>query len=160
MSAEVASVMAQLAVLQREILDPVTGDAITAYANVPYTTSVASMPCFINYAGPLSSNTVIGSDDNAREMREVRMYEMVFYHSAYGSGIEGEKVGLLLPYYQLVYEKFGAYPHLKNLGGIIDAVIASDSGMGTVTFVNQTYYGTRFRLQVTGRVRRVLGTND
>ena len=154
MSADVASILTRLALIEAEILDPATGAAIKAYEEVPFTISSADMPLFINYAGPLIRNELVGSDELAREYQETRNYSLVLYHSNYGSGIEGEKFGLLAPYFELVYAKFGSYPRLNNIGAVVNAVLIADTGMGTVPFMGQAYNGIRFTLQVVSRVRR------
>lgn len=160
MSAEVNNVLTQIAVIQREIIDPQSSRALVAHENVPYTISAADMPLFVNFVGPLSQNQLMGSDERAREFNEVRAFTMTLYHSPFGSGIEGEKMGLVTPFFSLVYQKFGLYPHLKNLGGVVDAKLVADSGMTVVTFGSQDYYGVRFTLQVTSRVRRLLGEDE
>lgn len=157
MTAEVPNVLAQLAVIQAEILNPENSKALVSFENVPYTISAADMPLFVNFIGPLTQATLMGSDEQAREFNEVRTYNMLFYHSPMGSGVEGEKMGLLTPFFPLIYNKFGAYPHLKNLPGALDAKISGDSGMTVVSFSGQNYYGVRFTLTVTSKVRRLLG---
>jgi hypothetical protein len=152
MTAEVPNVLAQLAIIQREV--------IVAFENVPYTISAADMPLFVNYVGPLTQAVVAGSDEEARDFNEVRTYNMVFYHSPFGGGVEGEKMGLLTPFFPLIYAKFGAYPHLKNLAGTLDSKLTGDSGMTLVNFVGQQYFGARFTLQVTSKNRRLLGDYD
>ena len=160
MSAEVHDILARLAVIQREIVDPQSGKTLVAFENVPYTISAVDMPLFVNFVGPLSQNLLMGSDEKAREFNETRTFTMTLYHSPYGSGIEGEKMGLITPFFALVYAKFGLYPHLKNIGGAMDAKLVGDSGMTVVPFVSQEYYGVRFTLQTTSRVRRLLGENE
>lgn len=159
-SIEVDDVMDRLAQLEQTIIDPVSGSALIAYNNVPYTISTADMPLFVNFVAPLTNNEQIGTDDAGREMRETRTYNAVLYHSPYASGIEGEKLGLLRPYFKLVYILFDGYPHLNSLDGVIDAKIVSDSGMGTVIFANQVYYGIRFTISVSTRVRRLYKDGD
>lgn len=160
MSAEVENILPQLASIQREIIDPVSNRAIVAYDNIPYAISVADMPLFLNFAGALTANDIVGSDSEARTFNERRNYRMVLYHSSFGSGVEGEKYGLLAPYFKLVYDKFGAYPHLKNLGGVLDAKLISDGGMQTVQFAGQTYYGISFVLQIISKTRRIYGDGE
>ena len=153
----VDEVMAELAVIEREILDPVSGKAVVAYENVPYTISAADMPLFVNYVGALTNSEMIGSDEDARTYNDTRNYILTLYHSPFGAGVEGEKMGLLTPYFASVYDTFAKYPHLKMLGGVLDSKIISDSGMTIVNFVSQQYYGVRFTLQVTSKTRRLLG---
>lgn len=154
MAADVPQVLTQLALIQAEILDPVSGKAIITYENVPYTISVADMPLMVNYVGMLTGSVLTGADNFAREFNETRVYNMILYHSPKGSGVEGEKMGLLAPYFPLIYNKFGSYPHLKNLAGALDSKIVGDSGMTIVSFVGQDYFGVRFSLQVTSKIRR------
>ena len=85
---------------------------------------------------------------------------MMLYHSPFGAGVEGEKMGLLTPYFKLVYDKFMSYPHLKQLAGALDSKIVNDSGMTVLEFVGQRYFGVRFTLQVTSKVRRLLAEYD
>ena len=157
MSGEVNDIMARLALIEQEIIDPVSGQAIITYENVPYTISAADMPLFVNFVGNLSQSVVAGSDDQARDFNDTRNFTLTLYHSPYAAGIEGEKMGLLTPYFPLVYNKFGAYPHLKMLGGILDAKLIADSGMTVVTFAGNQYFGVKFTLQVISKVRRLLG---
>lgn len=160
MSADPTSVMARIAVLQAEIINPVSGSACKSYANVPYAISAADMPLFVTFAGALTRNERTGEDNEGREFLETRSYNMVLYTAPYGSGIEGEQMGLLLPWFELTYAKFMAYPHLRALAGVVDSIIIGDTGSQLVSFANQSYYGIRFTLSVTGRVRRLIGTGD
>jgi hypothetical protein len=153
----VDEVMAKLAVIEREILDPVSNKAVVAFENVPYTISAADMPLFVNFVGALTDSEMIGSDDRARTYNDTRNYTLTLYHSPYGAGVEGEKRGLLTPYFALVYDVFAKYPHLKMMGGVLDAKLVGDSGMTIVNFVSQQYYGVRFTLQVTSKTRRLIG---
>jgi hypothetical protein len=161
MTAEVYEVMAQLAIIQREIIDPLSNKNMISFDNAPYTISVADMPLFVNFPGPLNMNQLAGSDEKGREFNETRIYTMNLFHSAVGTGIEGEKIGLLTPYFHLVYNKFGQYPHLKALAGVMDAKLIADSGInGNLQFSGQKYFGIRFSLQVLSRTRRTLGEGD
>lgn len=160
MSAEVQDVLARIAVLQRTLTDPVSGLAVVAFENVPYIINTADMPLFVNYAGALLRNDIAGSDSEARTFNETRNYTMVLYHSPYGAGVEGEKFGLLSPYFKTVYDLFGSYPHLNNLGGVLDAKLTGDGGMATVRFANQDYYGVRFTLQVISKIRRPFAAGE
>lgn len=161
MSAEVEDVLPRIALIEREILNPVSGSAIFAYDNPPLTISPAQMPCFVNFATNLLSNTLVSSDDNAQEFEEVRQYQLRLYLNPVGSGIEGEQFGRLTPFFKPVFNKFASYPHLKNLGGVRKAQIVSDAGMLSLpTFMGQTYFGIIITLQVVGRVRRVLGPGE
>jgi len=153
----VDEVMAKLATIEREILDPVSGKAVVAYENVPYTISAIDMPLFVNFVGALTESEMIGSDEDARTYNDTRTYSLTLYHSPFMAGVEGEKMGLLTPYFALVYDTFAKYPHLKMMGGVMDAKITADSGMTIVNFVSQQYYGARFTLQVTSKTRRPLG---
>ena len=157
MSGDVNNIMAQLAVIEREIFDPVRNVSVIAYENIPYTIASADMPLFVNFVGNLSQSVVAGSDDQARDFNDTRNFVLTLYHSPYASGVEGEKMGLLTPYFPLVYNKFGSYPHLKMLGGILDAKLIGDSGMTVVTFAGNQYFGVKFTLQVISKVRRLLG---
>lgn len=159
-SIEVDDVLGKIALLQTQIISPETGQPIISFSDVPYTISAADMPLFVNFVGPLTGNEEHGSDDAGRELHETRTYNMVLYHSPYASGIEGEKIGLLRPYFKLIYILFDGYPHLKDTSGVLDAKIVSDSGMGTVIFANQTYYGIRFTLSVKTKVRRLFKDGD
>jgi hypothetical protein len=156
----VTGVLAQIAVIQREIISPDTLRACKAYGNIPLTMAAAQMPCFVNFPSPLQSNTLVGSDEMAREFWEVRDYRMVLYHSPLGAGTSEEKSGLLVPYFELVYSKFGSYPHLKGIGGVVDAIIVSDTGTGTSGYVGNMYYAIGFTLRVTTRVRRLVDDID
>lgn len=159
-TAEVPDILERIALIQREILNPTTGRACTAYENVPYVISSVDMPLFVNYAGPASQLLSAGSDANAREFNEIRAYTMILYHSPFGSGTEGEMSSLLTPFFPLVYIRFGMYPKLKLLAGIVDARLTGDSGMSTVNFMNQQYFGIKFTLQVSNKVRRLLGNYE
>ncbi len=161
MSAEPANVLPQIAIIQREIADPTTGNLLKAHDNVPNSITVADMPLFVTFVGALVSSTLDGSDSKIRDFLEVRNYRMILYHSALGTGAPGEKLGLLLPYFDLVLNKFGSYPHLKRLAGIVNAQITGDSGMeNSMKFANVPYYGIDFTLQVTGHVYRKLAAGD
>jgi len=156
----VVSILTQIAVIEREILIPVSGSAMLAYANIPLTISAAQMPCFVNFPGALLSNVIEGSDEDAREFIESRIFTLNMYHSPFGTGAGEEKSGLLTPYFELVYTAFGAYPHLKALPEIIDAVLSADTGTVLVEFAGAMYYGIKFTLRVTRRARRGLAQSD
>ena len=160
MTAEVSNILAQLAVLQREVVDPQSGHPLVAYDNVPYIINTADAPLFVNFAGALVKNEFSGSDERAREFNEVRNYKMNLYHSVFATGVEGEKAGLLTPFFALIYAKFGSYPHLKNLGGVLDARLIADSGMVTLEFAGHSWFGISFTLQVIARTRRLLAEDE
>ena len=158
----IPQVLAALKVIQGEILDPVRGTGIVAFDNTPYTISAADMPLFVNRVKQLTQMRDEGSDGEAREFLETRLYEMVLYHSPYGAGVEGEKTGELTPYFDLVYDKFMSYRTLKNLMGVVDSRIINDSGASIISFASPTqqYYAIRFMLQVLTHVHRKLGDNE
>jgi hypothetical protein len=79
-----------------------------------------------------------------------------FYHSPYASGVEGEKYGLLSHFFDDIYNTIEQYPHLLGIKGVIDADIVSDSGANVLEFAGQKYFGIRFVLRVTYRVRHPL----
>ena len=114
MSAEVHDVLAQVAVIQRELTNPVSGFPVVAFENVPFTISAVDMPLFVNYVGGLTGNVMIGSDYKGRDFNETRNILMTLYHSPYPAGVEGEMSGYLTPFFSLVYDLFGKYPHLKQ----------------------------------------------
>jgi hypothetical protein len=159
----VVPILARIALLQQEIVVPTSGSVvpsntyITAEDNVPYSINPGNMPLFVNYVGPLVSSKLVGSDERGRTFEEVRQYKMVLYYAPFGSGTnDGEKYGELTAYFDPVYNKFGAYPRLRQLIGVQDAVITTDSGAAVVRFQGTDYYGITFTLQVTTRVRRTL----
>ena len=152
--------MTQIASIQRGITDPITGRALVAYGNVPYTISAADMPLFVNIVGALTRNVLAGSDSRAREFNETRLYQMTLYGGAYGTGVEGEMLAKLTPYFSLVYYRFGLYPHLNKLSGILDAKIVTDTGTTVVGFAGNQYFGIRFNLQVISKIRRPLGEDE
>jgi len=160
MTAEVNNVLKQLAVIQLEILNPLNNLPIVAYDTVPYVINAADMPLFVNFPGPLVRNDVISSDDRGRDFNEVRTYTMNLYYAPYASGVEGEKTALMVPFFSLVYNKFGQYPHLKQLGGVLDAKLVGDSGTTTLTFIGQQDFAIKFSLQVVSKVRRLLDSRE
>lgn len=153
MTAEVPNVLAQIASVEREIVGA-DGRAVVAFDNVPYTINAADMPLFVNYVGNLTQNITAGSDEVARDMREVRNYTLALYMGAYGTGVEGEVIARTTPYFPLIYQKFGSYPHLNMLGGVIDSLLIGDSGTKVLVFSGQQYHGVLFTLQVMTKVRR------
>jgi hypothetical protein len=156
----VADILARIAEIEREILSPVTGKAVKAYANIPQSVPPSDMPCFVNFPGALTENSLFGSDEVGREFTETRNYNLVFYLDPVGTGTNQEKSGLLVPYFELVLAKFGSYPRLKVLPEIQDAVITADSGTSQVTYNGDAHYGIRFVLRVTRVVRRLLSSTD
>jgi hypothetical protein len=152
---EVEVVLARLAVIEKQVIDPSTLRAVNVYENIPFSINVGDMPLFINFVGPLTSDEVTGSDDKGRTMTETRSYKPVLYHSPFPSGTSQENYGYLTPYFEQVYQLFGSYPHLKQLAGVIDATLIGDSGMGVVEFQGQKYYGITFTLQVHTKLRRL-----
>jgi hypothetical protein len=153
-----AAVLARLAVIQREIISPELNRPVTAYDNVPFTISNMDMPLFINWVKTMTKSDIIGEDAKGRDFNETTNYDMVLYHSSFTAGISQENAGLLTPYFDLVLNKFGSYPHLKGLNGVLDAHIISHSGATTVTFLSQPYNGIRFTLAVIAKVRRPLAS--
>lgn len=156
----VVSILAQIATIEREMLIPTSGSAILAYDNIPVTISAAQMPCFVNFPGMLLSNILEGSDEVGREFIETRNFTLHLYHSPFGTGANEEKSGLLTPYFELAYITFGAYPHLKAHPEIVDASLVSDTGTQLIEFAGTMYYGIKFTLRVTRRVRRGLAKTD
>ena len=55
-NASVTNILSQIATVEREIINPVSGSAIYAYDEIPYTISTADMPLFVNFPGQLLSN--------------------------------------------------------------------------------------------------------
>jgi hypothetical protein len=160
MSREVPDVLAQIALIQKEIVNPLGGQ-VNSYTDAPYTISTMDMPLFINYVGNLVSNELRGSDEMGREFLETRNYSMNLFLAPYASGIEGEKISQLTPYFPLVYKLFGSYPHLNSLGNVTKSQLVSDSGvLPNLKFSGQEYFGVRFTLQVQTLVRRALSEND
>lgn len=153
---EVSVAVAQIATIEREILDPVSGKPIYAYDNIPFVLNVRDMPLFVNFPGPLKGNDLAGSDDRSREFNETRIIYLNLYHSAFATGLEQEKSGLLVPYFALVYSTFGKYPHLKGMAGAMDARLVEDTGTTMLPFNGQQYFGIKFSLRVTTRIRRNL----
>jgi hypothetical protein len=146
--------------LEREIINPVTSGSMPAYDNVPYTISNLDMPLFVNMVGPVLSDVMIGSDDLAREFHLTRDYYLNLFYAPYMAGREGEMYGLLTPYFDLMHAKFEAYPHLRNLGNIVNCDLPSDTGMTILKFNGQDYFGIRFSFRVTGRHRHLIGQFD
>lgn len=157
---DVAGVLTQIATLQRMIIAPETSRPVKAYDAIPLTIAVAQCPCFVNFPKNLVENRLVGSDQSGREFWEIRNYALNLYHSSFGTGANEEKSGLLVPYFELVYALFGKYPHLNSLPGIVDAILTSDTGVGTATYVGNSYYAISFILKVTTRVRRPLSMSD
>ncbi len=155
-----AQILSRIAEIEREILSPDTGKVCIAYDNIPGTLTASQMPCFVNYPRQLIKNDLVGSDERGRTFLETRNFGLTLYHSPVGTGANEEKTGLLVPYFELVYSKFGSYPHLKALEGIVDALITNDSGTGTATYSGTEYYAINFNLQVIRRVRRLLDEID
>jgi hypothetical protein len=160
LTASIALVLAKLATFERTIIRPETNTPMVAYDNPPFAIAAADMPLFVNFVGPLSQNLGTSSDDGAREFLETRTYMLNLYHSPAAAGVDGEKYGLLTPYFDLVYSLFAAYPHLSNMGNIVSSLILTDSGMVTLPYANQPYYGIRFSLQVVSRARRPLASDE
>ncbi len=154
MTAEVPNVLAQIAAIERQIINVETGAPLIAFDNVPYIINVADMPLFVNYVGNLTQNVVAGSDEIARDMREVRNYTLAFYMGAYGTGVEGELIARMTPYFPLIYARFGSYPHLNMLAGVVDSTLVGDSGTKVLQFAGHQYHGVLFTLQVMSKVRR------
>jgi len=154
----VTDILARIALIQREIISPEFNRPLTAYDNIPFTLSNMDMPLFVNWIKPMNKSDIIGEDARGRDFNETTNYDMVMYHSSFTAGVSQEKSGLLTPYFDLVLNKFGAYPHLKGLIGILDSQIISHSGATTVNFVGQSYNGIRFTLAVVTKVRRPLAS--
>ena len=160
MSVTVQDILSRTAALERTIISPTSGSALKAYANVPYSITAADMPLFVNFVGNLQQVVLQGSDELAQDFQEIRLYNLVLYLAPYGTGVQGEKFGLLSPYFDLVLAKMQAYPHLNNLPGIVNSRIVSDTGMGVVAFQDTKYFGIRFVLQVTSKTRRLLAAGE
>ena len=153
----IVNILTQLAVIEREIVDPATGAPFTAYDNVPYAINTADMPLFINLIGPLINAQAMGSDEDGRERLETRIYKLAFYLAPFSTGIEGEKYGQLALLYEYIFTGLGKYPHLKGLYGVIDCQIIADTGAkGDLEFMGNRYFGIQYSAQITTRVRRPL----
>ena len=154
------AIMASIANVEGQIISPDTGNPIYAYATVPLVNPVGNMPDFINFPGRMIENRLIGSEGLYREFMETRMWDVVLYHSPMAAGTPEEKSGLLIPYLELVYVQFGLYPRLSATQGVKDALIISDSGVGTVNINNTEYWDIRFQLRVSRQARRLLAETD
>jgi hypothetical protein len=160
MTTGVSEILTRIATLERLITSPETTRAVKCYDQIPYTLSSAQCPAFINFPKGLIENRLVGSEDAEREFWEIRNYSLVLYHSSYGKGANEEKSGLLVPYFELVYDLFGRYPHLDSMSGVIDAQITTDSGVGISTYVGNQFFAVSFNLRVTTQVRRLLASAD
>jgi hypothetical protein len=160
MEGNVQGILTQIATLERTIINPVSGSACRAYDNIPYTLTAAQMPCFVNFPRQMTSMNLMGSDEKGREFSELRNFELRFYLVPYGTGAEEEKSGLLIPWIELTYVTFGAYPHLKGLNGIMDSKMLSDTGVTVVEWAGNRYFGLSFTLSVLRRVRRLLNEDE
>lgn len=154
------SILSSIASIEREISSPVSGSAIYAYENIPHTMAMGQCPCFVNFPGPLTGNSVYGSDEMGREYLEIRNINIRLYLSPFGTGVSEEKTGELVPYFDLVYNAFGKYPRLKNCPEVIEALLVGDTGVTQVVFLGTTYYGIGFTLKVTRLSRRLLSNTD
>lgn len=155
-----ATILTQLAVIQRLANDPVTGLPIYAYDNPPYAALTSTtMPLFINYVDKMTDAKEMSSDNLGIDYDETWQYKMNLYLAQYGQGVEGEKYGLLTPYFGIIQDLFGAYPHLKALYGVRKAKIIQITG-GTISFADDPYFGIQFVLQVVARTRRLFAKGE
>ena len=159
-NASVTNILSQIATVEREIINPVSGSAIYAYDEIPYTISTADMPLFVNFPGQLLSNEKLATNRKYVVYKETRNFKLSLFIGSYGQGVEGEKFEELNPYFDLVYNKFGSYPHLKNMGGIQSSKLIADTGDGTLEFIGSMWFGSAFTLQVVSKVLRLLGDNE
>jgi hypothetical protein len=152
-----SNILASVANIEMQVYDDGTQTQVNvAYINPPYSINVADMPLFVNVVGPMTGSEEIGSDESAREKVETRNIYLDFYHSPYSSGVEGEKYYLLSHFFDDIYNTIEQFPHLLSIYGVIDSQIIADTGATVIEFMGQKYFGIRFTLQVTYRVRRPL----
>jgi hypothetical protein len=151
-------VLTRIAVIEREIISPDTGGNMIAHDNPPKTTSQMDMPLFINLAKNMIKSDIIGEDERGRDFNETTNYDLLMLHSSFSAGVEGEMNAAMVPYVDLALNKFGSYPHLKGLSGVLDAQIMTHSGPTTINYIGQPYNGVRFTLQVITKVRRLLAS--
>jgi hypothetical protein len=154
------AIMAAIASVETQVINPLTGNPLKAFATIPLVNAVGNMPDFINFPGLMIENRLIGSEQLYREFMETRMWDVVLYHSPMGAGTPEEKSGLLVPFLELVYAAFGLYPRLNATQGVKDAMIMGDSGVGAVKINDTDYWGIRFKLRVVRQARRPLAETD
>ena len=162
MSADVTSVLPQIALIEREIINPLTGLPLKAYDSAPFSLSSNDLPCFVNLAGPMTEDWDVraGEDDLVKEGYENRVYLCTLYIVAGGAGIPGEAYALCEPYFALTRNTLQSHQSLKNLPGIQRVYFLGDDGARVRSYGGQEYYSIAFRLQIIGRVRVTYATGE
>lgn len=155
MLADVTDVLPRIALIEREVINPVTSLPVKAYDSAPFSISSNDLPCFVNLAGPMTEDWDVraGEDGLYKEGYESRVYLCTLYIVASGTGIPGEPYALCEPYFALVRNTLQSHQSLKQLPGIHRVNFLGDDGARVRTYGGQGYYSVAFRLQIIGRVR-------
>ena len=149
----VATVKAQLAVLQAQITD-----VKRAFAQGPLSLPLTDVPLFCNYTGAATHDwRILGAERD----RETRLYLMRLYVCTAQDGIGGEAERRCEPFFPLVRDYFAARPSLGRLNGVEVATLLGDSGvMNPMLYAGEQFIGIEFRLQVVEHVNVVFAANE
>jgi hypothetical protein len=162
MAADVPDVLAQLAIIEPEVIDPITHKPVLAYPSAPFSLNLNDLPAFVNLPGPMAEDWEIkaGEDAFAKEGYETRTYFCYLYVAGAATGTPGEAFALVEPYFSLGRNMFESHQSLKNLAGIQRVIFQGDEGTQVLTYAGQPYYAIRFRVQIIGRVRVTLAQGE
>ena len=162
MAADVPSILARLATIEPEVLNPINSVPTYAYASVPFSLNTNDLPSWVNLPGPMVEDweVRVGEDSQAKEGLETREFHCTLYIAPAAAGKDGELFAVTEPYFALCRDMFQSHQSLKALDGIQRVNVLGDGGSQVLPFAGVPYYAIRFRVQIVSRVRVALATGE
>ena len=149
-------IMAALAAIELEI-----PGIVRTYVNAPETINSADMPLFVNLPGPAVMDWNSAYDAFANEGRKSREFYAVLIVAPVGTGVPGEKLAAVNTYFDPAMRAFQSHRTLKSLDAIVKSVFTGDTGVrADIEYSGLRWYGIRFTVQVTWRVRVAYAANE
>lgn len=139
----------------------ITGVSV-AYGYPPATIPRSDTPAFINLPGPATVDWQgAGEDADGLEGLETRQYYCIILVAAMGEGAsDGEAMGRCIPFLSRFRDVIAANPSLGQ-SNPYTAFVTGDGGVqANLEYNGVGYYGIRFTVSVTGRVRALYESNN
>lgn len=149
-AANVDEVLAQLATISREIINPISQQPITTYENAPFSVSPGDEPAIVWLPGPMAENwDTLGESETYIAGLETRDYIGLLLVKPKGQGLSGEAFSLVTPYFAQLHDVLESHQTLAGLAGIQSVNYRGDDGVhGDLEYAGLAYYGTRAHLRI------------
>lgn len=126
-----------------------------AYEYPPASVPSTEMTAVVILPGE-ATTTPLENSEECTEFYLERVYNVLFLVAAFGSGVSGEAYGKALPFVESGMRLFISYPFLGT-GNAFRVRYLGDTGVrDDLIFADTRFYGVRFRLSVTTRLRVTL----